>query len=131
MIISRTLHLEPFANIQCFFCVKRNVIDKFQSDPLWWSIFGQEFKMYLPLKRIFSDEDFCLSRDRPKIFSTSKRKRILKLMIWTQTHNKTRPKVAFCIWFLLLRYGRNFLSELFSKNVTFAARVCPPLGAGD
>ena len=33
--------------------------------------------------------------------------------------------------FLLLRYRPDFLTELFSKNVTFGARVCPPLGAGE
>ena len=50
---------------------------------------------------------------------------------WKQTHTRTRPKVAFCIPYLLLRCGLDFLTELFSKNVTFGARVCPPLGAGE
>ena len=53
------------------------------------------------------------------------------LINWKHTHTRTRPKVAFCIPYLLLRYGLDFLTELFSKNVTFGARVCPPLGAGE
>ena len=50
---------------------------------------------------------------------------------WEQTHTRTRPKVAFCIHKILLRYGRDFFNETFLKNVVFCARVCPPLGAGD
>ena len=46
-------------------------------------------------------------------------------------HHTTRPKVALYILYLLLRYGRDFLTELFLKNVDFGARVGPPLGAGE
>ena len=54
-----------------------------------------------------------------------------EVMNWEQTHNRTRPKVAFCILKILLTYRRDFLTELFLKNVVSGARVCPPLGAGE
>ena len=44
---------------------------------------------------------------------------------------RDRAAVALYIRKILLRYLADFFRNPFSKSVSFAARVCPPLGAGE
>ena len=53
---------------------------------------------------------------------------------WKQrrTIHTTRPRSGRVVYKkLLLRYLADFFRNRFSKSVSFGARVCPPLGAGE
>lgn len=92
----------------------------------------QNLRCTYPSKKILVDENCDLSTNSTKIFSDVTVKRIwLREELEPNTHqNATEGRVLY-VYYLLLTCGLGFLTKLFSKNVVFGARVCPPLGAGE
>ena len=91
-----------------------------------------DLKMYIPFEKNFSWwKVWFVYKTSKKIFRCQCQKEMIEWRIGNK-HTPERDRRSRSVYiFLLLRYGPDFLTELFSKNVTFCARVCPPLGAGE
>ena len=94
--------------------------------------FDPDLKMYIPFeKNNFSWwKVWSVYKTTKKIFRCQCEKDMIEWGLGNK-HTPERDRRSRSVYkFLLLRYLADFLTELFSKNVTFGARVCPPVGAG-
>ena len=95
-------------------------------------IWDPEFKMYLPMEQNSRWWKFSsVYKSFKNIFRCPCENNMRGWGI-RKKHTPERDRRSRSVYiYLLLRCRLDFLTELFSKNVTFGARVCPPVGTGD
>ena len=93
--------------------------------------FDPDLKMYIPFEKNSSWwKVWFVFKTSKKIFRCQCEKDMIGWGIGKK-HTPERDRRSRSVYkFLLLRYLADFLTELFSKNVTFGARVCPLCGKG-